>query len=75
MIAGVTLNNDYIAIHHLNLNDGAGWYYDWVAAFPGSGILAPGKAYDLGIDDPTIAGVDFWFPDQLNVIGNNPNFP
>jgi hypothetical protein len=75
VIVGITLNNDYIAIHHLDLNDGAGWYYDWVAAFPTPGILAPGKTYDLGIDDPTIAGIDFWFSDQLNVIGNNPNFP
>ena len=75
VIAGVTLNNDYIAIHHLNLNNGAGWYYDWAAAFPSSGILTPGQTYDLGLDDPTVAGVDFWFPDQLSIIGANPSFP
>lgn len=70
---GVTANNDYIAIHHFNRHDGSS-YVDWAAAFPSDGILNPGDVYNVMLDDPTSGGIDWTFPDQLSVIGTNPNY-
>ncbi len=74
-IVGVTANNNYIGMHDVSRNDGAGYYYDWVSAVPGGGNLNPGHTYNLYIDDLTTGGLDYMYPTQFNVIGNNPNFP
>lgn len=66
---------DYFALAAMNRNDGAGYYYDWVASPPGAGILNPGHVYNVYLDDPSTAGLDFMFADQLSVIGTNPNLP
>jgi hypothetical protein len=74
-IVGVTATGNYIAMHDVSRNDGAGYYYDWVSAVPGGGILQTGHVYDLILDDLTTGVPDFTYPTPLNVIGNNPNFP
>ncbi len=66
---------DYFALTALDRNDGAGYYYDWVSNPPGGGILNPGHAYSVYLDDPSTAGLDYAFAQQLSVIGSNPNLP
>lgn len=73
-LVGITGANDYIAIHHLNRNDGLS-YVDWVASFANGGVLQPGDVYDVQLDDPTTGGVDYTFAQQMTVSGANPNFP
>jgi hypothetical protein len=70
---GVTVNNDCLAIHHLNRYDGTS-YTDWAASPPNGGVLNPGDTYNLGLDDPSTGGVDYWFPTQMDVAGTNPNY-
>jgi hypothetical protein len=75
-IVGVTPTGNYIAVHDVSRNDGAGYYYDWVdPAVPAGGILYPGGIYNVYLDDPTTAGLDYEYPTTMNVIGNNPNVP
>jgi len=69
---GVTTNNDYIAVHHLNRNDGSS-YVDWVDSPPNGGVLNPGDEYNVMLDDPSTGGIDYIFPQTLSVIGTNPN--
>lgn len=69
---GVTANNDYIAIHHLNRNDGSR-FVDWVDSPPNGGVLTPGHEYTLALDDSTTGTLDYIFPQTMAVVGNNPN--
>jgi hypothetical protein len=37
-------------------------------------VLSPGDTYNVGLDDPTTGSLDYVFPNQMNVVGTNPNF-
>lgn len=39
----------------------------------GPGRFSPGNSYDVILDDPAFPGEDFTYPDQLTVVGTNPN--
>jgi len=80
LVVGIEPDGDVIAIHHFNLKDdgpgGTGEYWDWKSLVPGMpGILIPTHSYYVHLDDPRYAGYEWTSPNNLDVVGANPNGP
>jgi hypothetical protein len=67
-IVGLGATGDWLAIHTITNLD---WRYPGVSGWPGQ--FRTGHRYQLSLDDPHYPGLDYTFPTNLIVTGDNPN--
>lgn len=67
-IAGLSAAGNYLAIHALNIR---AWEWPGIGAWPG--MFDGGKSFDVQLDDPHYAGIEYTYPQPLFVTGTNPN--